>query len=181
MSAIGRRYAKAMIAVAAEQDALEQTADELQLLRALASDPEIAHGLGNPLLSPRARRGLAQAIADQFRLRPTMRDFLSLLADHGRLGALVVIADEYQKLLDEKLGRVRATITSAAPLAVEQADQVVAALAKQTGRTVLAEQRVDPRLLGGVVVDVEGTVYDGSVRTRLEGLATAIAGGRTLL
>jgi F-type H+-transporting ATPase subunit delta len=181
MSAIGRRYAKAILAVADEQHALEQTADELRLLRALADDPQIAHGLGNPLLSPSTRRGLAQAIADQFKLRPMMRHFLSLLADHGRLGALVLIADEYQKQLDEKLGRVRALITSAAPLTAEQSETIVAALAQQTGRTVLAEQRVDAHLLGGVVVDIEGKVYDGSLRTQLEALATSIAGGRSLL
>jgi F-type H+-transporting ATPase subunit delta len=181
MSAIGRRYAKAIAAVAEEQHGLEQTGDELQLLRALAEDPQIAHGLSNPLLSPSARRGLAQAIADQFKLRPMMRNFLSLLADHGRLGALPVIAEEYQKLLDAKLGRVRATITSAAPLTSEQVDEIIGALARQTKRTVLAEQRVDAKLLGGVVVDIEGKVYDGSLRTQLEGLAHAIAGGRQLL
>ncbi len=181
MSAVGRRYAKAIAAVAEEQHALEQTADELQLLRALAEDPKIAHGLANPLLSPSARRGLARAIADQFKLRPMMRNFLCLLADHGRLGALPVIAEEYQKLFDAKLGRVRATITSSAPLSAEQADGIIAALGRQTQRTVLAEQRVDATLLGGVVVDIEGKVYDGSLRTQLEGLAHAIAGGRPLL
>jgi len=181
MSSIGRRYAKAIAAVAEEQHALEQTADELQLLRALAEDPQIAHGLANPLLSPSKRRGLALAIADQFKLQPMMRNFLALLADHGRLGALPVIAEEYQRLLDAKLGRVRATITSAAPLTAEQADDIIAALARQTQRTVLAEQRVDASLLGGVVVDIAGKIYDGSLRTQLEGLAHAIAGGHALL
>jgi F-type H+-transporting ATPase subunit delta len=180
-ASIGRRYAKAIIAVAEEQDALEQTGDALRLLRALAEDPQIAHGLSNPLLSPAARRGLARAIADQFKFRPMMRNFLSLLADHRRLDALVSIADEYQTILDAKLGRVRATFTSAAPLTAEQVDALVSALARKTGRTVLAEQRVDPALLGGVVVDVGGKVYDGSLRTQLEELATTIAGGRALL
>ena len=79
------------------------------------------------------------------------------------------------------LGRVRATITSAAPLTPEDTQAITAALAKQTGRTVLAEERVDATLLGGVVVDIEGKVYDGSLRTQLEALATSIAGGRSLL
>lgn len=181
MSAVGRRYAKAILAVAEEQHSLDQTADALRLLQALTADPEIAHGLANPLLSSTARRGLARSIAEQFKLQPMMRNFLGLLADHGRLGALPVIAAEYQKLLDTKLGRVRATITSAAPLTAEQADAIIAALARQTQRTVLAEQRVDANLLGGVVVDIEGKIYDGSLRTQLEGLASTIAGGRTLL
>src|SRR5262249_14402585 len=110
---IGRRYAKAIIAVAQEQHSLEQTGDELRLLRALAADPEIAQGLSNPLLSATARRGLARAVAEQLKLRPIMRNFLSLLADHRRLDQLVSIADQYEKILDQMLGRVRATITSA--------------------------------------------------------------------
>lgn len=181
MSSIARRYAKAIVAVAQEQNGLEQTGDELRLLRALAEDPQIAHGLSNPLLSASARRGLARAVAEQLKLRPIMRDFLCLLADHRRLDHLVGIADQYQKIIDQMLGRVRATITSAGSLTAEQTEAVTAALARQTGRTVLAEERVDPQLLGGVVVDIEGKVYDGSLRTQLEALATSIAGGRSLL
>lgn len=181
MSSIARRYAKAIVAVAQEQNALEQSADELRLLRALAADPQIAHGLANPLLSASARRGLARAVAEQLKLRPIMRDFLCLLADHRRLDQLVGIADAYQKIIDEMLGRVRATITSAGPLTAQQTEAVIAALARQTGRTVLAEERVDKQLLGGLVVDIEGKVYDGSLRSQLEALATSIAGGRSLL
>jgi F-type H+-transporting ATPase subunit delta len=181
MSSIARRYAKAIIAVAQEQNSLEQTGDELRLLRALAEEPQIAQGLANPLLSANARRGLARAIAEQLKLRPIMRDFLSLLADHRRLDQLAGIADQYQHILDQMLGRVRATLTSSGALAPQQLEAVVAALTRQTGRTVLAEERVDPQLLGGLVVDIEGKVYDGSLRTQLEALAASIAGGRSLL
>jgi len=179
--AIARRYAKAIIAVAQEQDALEQTGDELRVLRALGADPQIAQALGNPMLTAPARRQLALAIADRLTLRPIMRNFLGVLADNRRLDQLVGIADQYQKIVDGMLGRVRATLTSAAPLSPEQLDAIVTALGRQTGRTVLVEQQADPQLLGGVVVDVEGKVYDGSLRTQLEALATSIAGGRALL
>jgi F-type H+-transporting ATPase subunit delta len=178
---IARRYAKAIVAVAQEENALEQTGDELRLLRALADEPEVAQGLANPLLSAAARRGLAQAIADQLKLRPAMRHFLCLLADHRRLDRLVGIADQYEKIVDQMLGRVRATVTAAAALAPEQSEAVIVALAHRTGRVVLAEHRVDPGLLGGVTVDVDGTVYDGSLRTQLEALAASIAGGRSHL
>jgi F-type H+-transporting ATPase subunit delta len=178
---IARRYAKAIIAVAQDENALEQTGEELRLLRALTADPQIAQGLANPLLSVSARRGLARAIAEQLSLRPIMRNFLCLLADQRRLDQLGGIAEQYEKILDARLGRVRATLTSAAPLSLAQADSLIASLAGQTGRTVLAEQRVDPDLLGGVVVNVEGKVYDGSLRTQLEALAASIAGGRSVL
>ena len=67
------------------------------------------------------------------------------------------------------------------PLDDAQRQALIAAFERKLGRTVLAETTVDPQLLGGVVVDVEGTVYDGSVRTQLQSLANRIAGGRTLL
>jgi len=181
MSSIARRYAKAIVGVAQEQNTLEQTGDELRLLGALAADPQIAQSLANPLLSAAARRGLASAIAEQLTLRPIMRNFLCLLADHRRLDQLVGIADQYQRILDQMLGRVRATITSSGALTPAQSDALIAVMARQSGRTVLAEERVEPALLGGVVVDIEGTVYDGSLRTQLEALATSIAGGRSLL
>jgi F-type H+-transporting ATPase subunit delta len=178
---IARRYAKAIVAVAQEENRLEQTGAELQLLRALAADPAIAAALANPLLSATARRGLARSIADNLKLGASMRNFLALLADHRRLDRLGAIAEQYEKIVDQLLGRVRATITSAVPLAPNELQAVVSAFEQRSGRTVLAEQRVDPHLLGGVVVDVEGTIYDGSVRTQLEKLATHIAGGRSIL
>jgi F-type H+-transporting ATPase subunit delta len=181
VSSIARRYARAILDVAREQDTLEQTGAELQLLSAMAADPEIGAGLANPLLTATARRGLARAIADSLTLTPSMRNFLSLLADQRRLGHLGAIATQYQKLVDASLGRVRATITAAAPLSADELQAIVAAFERKTGRTVLAETIVDRQLLGGVVVDIEGTIYDGSLRTQLQALATHIAGGRSLL
>ncbi len=95
--AVARRYAKALFAVAEEQGSLEQTAAELQLLGAIAEDPQIAGALANPLLSSTARRDLAGTIADNLKLSPTTRNFVSLLADHRRLDQLVGIAREFER------------------------------------------------------------------------------------
>ena len=181
VGSVARRYARAIFAVAEEQGARDQIGAELQLLGALAEDPQIAAGLANPLLSSQARRGLAGTIADNLKLSPTTRNFISLLADHRRLDQLVGIAREFTRILDRQMHRVRATIRSAVPLDEAQRQQLVAAFERKLGQTVLAEMAVDPQLLGGVVVDIEGTVYDGSVRTQLQSLANRIAGGRSLL
>ncbi len=173
---LARRYAKAIIGVAQEQNVLEQTGDELRVLGALAEDPEIAEALANPLLAGPSRRGLARTIAEQLSLRPVMRNFLCLLADHRRLDQIPAIAAQYEKLLDRQLDRVRATIMSAMPLSPEQGNALVAALSERVGQTILADYRVDPQLLGGVVIDLEGTVFDGSLRTQLATLAARIAG-----
>jgi F-type H+-transporting ATPase subunit delta len=181
VGSVARRYARAIFAVAEEQGALDQIGAELQLLGVVAEDPQIAAALANPLLSATARRGLAGTIAENLKLSPATRNFISLLADHRRLDQLVGIAREFTRILDRRMNRVRATITSAAPLDDAQRRKLIAAFERKLGRTVVAEMAVNPQLLGGVVVDVEGTVYDGSVRTQLQSLANRIAGGRSLL
>jgi F-type H+-transporting ATPase subunit delta len=177
---VARRYAKALFSVADGAQILEQTAAELQVLRALTADEQIAAALANPLLSPTSRRNLAGTIADNLKLSPTTRNFLSLLADHRRLDQLGGIAAQFERILDARLNRVRASITSATALSDAQRQAVIAAFEQKLGRSVLADTHIDPQLLGGVVVDVEGTIYDGSVRTQLHALAHRIAGGRSL-
>lgn len=181
VGSVARRYARAIFAIAEEQGTLDQTAEELQRLAAVAADAEVASALSNPLLSATARGALARTISDSLTVSATTRNFLSLLADQRRLDQLVGIAREFIRILDNQRQRVRATITSATPLSDAQRQAVVGAFERRLGRTVLAETRVDPQLLGGLVVDVEGTVYDGSVRAHLRTLAHRIAGGRSLL
>jgi len=178
---IARRYAKAIFSLAQEEGSLEPTGAELQQLAAVASDPELSAALANPLLSPAARNAIARSLAEQLNLRPTTRNFLRLLADQRRLDQLVGIAEQYRKLLDRVANRVRARIASAVGLDDAQKGALMATFEKATGRTVVAETVVDPALLGGVVVEIEGKVYDGSVRTQLERLAASIAGSRSHL
>lgn len=180
VGSVARRYAKAAFAVAEGQGALERTAAELQALRALATDPQVADAFATPLLSSAARSAMARTISDSLALSPTTRDFLCLLADHRRLDHLAGIATQFERLLDRRLRRVRATISSAVLLSEAHRHAIVATFENKLGRTVLADYRVDAALLGGVVVDVEGTVYDGSIRSQLRSLAQSIAGGRSL-
>jgi F-type H+-transporting ATPase subunit delta len=173
---IARRYAKALFLLAGEESALEQTGVELQQLAEVASDPKLRETLSNPLLSPAARRAIAQTFADRLALRPTTRNFLCLLADHQRLGQIVGIAEHYRRLLDDARGRVRAAIHSAVSLTEEQELKLASAFERVTGKTVLATRQVDAGLLGGVVVEIAGKVYDGSLKTQLQHLAASIAG-----
>jgi F-type H+-transporting ATPase subunit delta len=175
-ASVARRYAKAIAAAAREESSLEETGEELRALGTLARDPSTAAVLANPLLSAERRRALIGSIAEELKLRPTTRNFLNLLADHQRLDQLTAIAEQYERLVDQALGRVRARIVSAAEISADEQRSLVAALERLTGKTVLAERVVDPELLGGMSVEVEGKVYDGSLRTQLERLAASIAG-----
>lgn len=181
MSSVARRYAKAIASIAEEEGALDAIGAELRTLAGLAADPSMGPILANPLLSADSRRAIARSLGEQLRLGPMTRNFLGLLADHQRLDQLVGIADQYERIVDRKLGRVRARISTAVDLSADQQQAVGAALERLTGKKVIAERRVDAALLGGMVVEVEGKVYDGSVRTQLRRLASAMAGGRSFL
>jgi F-type H+-transporting ATPase subunit delta len=174
--AVSRRYAKALFALATDGNTLQPTADQLLRLAAVAADATVGPVLRSPLLSVSRRHELAEMLARELALSDLLARFLQLLADHQRLGELPAIADRYQQLLDAQLGRVRLTIRSAAPLDAKQEADVVSVFATLTGKQVISRVVVDTGLLGGVVAEVEGKVYDGSVHTQLERLAKELSG-----
>jgi F-type H+-transporting ATPase subunit delta len=180
-ASIARRYAKAIFAIAKGQGRLEQTGVELDALANLASDPELEAIVSNPILGDKSRQAIARTFADQLQLDPMTRNFIFVLADHKRLDQLVGVADHYRRFVDLSLGRTRADIVSAGELRADDRRALVAALEKLTGKTVLATERVDPELLGGLVVEIHGKVYDGSVQTQLQRLAASIAGRQSFL
>jgi len=180
VSAVSQRYAKALFALAKERGALGPTTDEIERVANLASDPEIGPVLRSPLLAAARRRELIRTLAQALSLSDLLTRFLGLLADHQRLAQLPDIARHFRDLLDRELGRVRVTIRSATRLSTLQENSIVAAFTKRTGKQVLTELVIAPDLLGGVVVEVEGTVYDGSVRTQLDRLAKTLVGTASL-
>ena len=103
-------------------------------------------------------------------LHPHTVNFLRLLLDKDRFAALPGVVREYRALSDAEAGRVRATVTTASELSPAMREAVNSALTQTTGKKVLLESRVDPSLLGGLVAQVGGRVYDASLRTRLERL-----------
>lgn len=175
---VARRYAKAIFSLARDEQTLEPVAAELERLATLVADPALGSTITNPLLSAAARSAIARTLADQLQLSTTTRNFLGLLANHKRLDQLVAIFDHYRRLLDAQLAQVRAHISSAVALSTTQQNEIVATFAGLTGKRVLATVDVDAELLGGVIVEVEGKVYDGSLRTQLGRLADSIAGSR---
>src|SRR5262249_62149892 len=101
-------------------------------------------------------------------LSPTVVNFLRLLVDRQRVGDLGQIARSYRAMVDEKVGRMRATVTSAAPLTDRETKSLRDAIAEMTGRTIVLDARTDPSLIGGLVTQVGARQFDGSLRTQLE-------------
>jgi len=183
VGSIARRYAKALFSLADEKGQVEQWAKGLEVLRHLFSWPVLRETISNPSLEREQRlaiaKGLAVAVelaspkllaAAALGLEEDVRNCLLLLADRNRLPYLPAVLDEYRALADERLGRVRARVTSAVPLADEESRRIAEKLAGATRAQVIVETNVDPAILGGVVAQVGSLVYDGSVRAQLEGL-----------
>jgi F-type H+-transporting ATPase subunit delta len=180
MSAVSRRYAKALFGLAKDADAVSPTAEELARVAGLAGEASVSAVLGSPLLSATHRVQFARTLAGEAKASALLTRFICLLSDHQRLAALPAIHRYFQELLDRDLGRVRVAIHTAVPLSAQQQGDLVAAFAKITGKQVLPTVVVDPELLGGVVVEAEGKVYDGSVRTQLTRLAKELTGTASL-
>lgn len=176
MSAVARRYARALFDLAEEAGTLEQAAAEIERLAALAQDPAIGPVLRSPLLSPGRRRDLAALLAREVGLSDLLTRFVRLLADHRRLAELPAVQRHMQALLDAALGRMRLTIRSASAVEPQQRDDIVAVFARLTGKQIIPTVILDPELIGGVIVEVGGKVYDGSVRTQFARLAKELTG-----
>lgn len=177
---VSRRYARALFALAQERNALETTAAELARAAAIAADPDVRRVLRNPLLSSERRRDIAQLVIDDVKPSELLDHFIRLLADAQRMDELPGIDGHFQAMLDTALGRVRVAMRSARPLDAAQRDAIVAAFAALTGKQVVAAVAVDAGLLGGVVVEAEGRVYDGSVKTHFARIAKDLAGAASL-
>lgn len=174
-SAVAKRYARALAGVAGEQNRLEQTAEELERTAAWLDDPDVKAAFESPSLGVTARRGLVGRLAESLDLSELSRNFLSLLGERNRLDQFRSIVLAYQALVDRSLGRVRATIRAATPLDDASVDQIRSVLEQLSKKKVLATVIVDPSLIAGVSVEIEGRVYDGSAHTQLAHLARSMA------
>jgi F-type H+-transporting ATPase subunit delta len=175
VGSIARRYAKALFGLAVEVDRVDAWAQSLVALKkAVDASPELREILASPVYTREQRQGLAAGLAKALQLDREPASLLALLADRNRLAYLAGVAETFGRLADEKLGRVRARVASAVPLAEAQAAALAQRLAEASRAEVIVERVVDPSLLGGVVAQVGSLVYDGSLRSQLEDLRRAM-------
>jgi F-type H+-transporting ATPase subunit delta len=175
VGSIARRYAKALFGLAVEADKVDAWAQGLVALKkAVDGSPELREVLASPVYTREQRQGLAARLAKALELDREPASLLALLADRNRLAYLAGVAETFGRLADEKLGRVRARVASAVPLAEAQAAALAQRLAEASRAEVIVERVVDPSLLGGVVAQVGSLVYDGSLRSQLEDLRRAM-------
>jgi F-type H+-transporting ATPase subunit delta len=152
---------------------------ELERFLALVRDhADLAVALEHPGLGADARRRVTAAIAERLGASPLLRRLLALLATNDRLALLPALTEAYAEMLNARRGVVSAQAVSAVELAGDQQQALAAALAKAAGLEVELATRVDPEVLGGLLVRMGGKTYDGTVRARLAALRRSLAAGR---
>lgn len=172
---IGRRYGRALFELATEGGVLDDVSAGLSELAAAVRGLD-AGAIAAGLLSAQQRSQLATALSVRLGRETLLGRFVGVLAENDRLDQLPSIHENFEKLQDAAAGRVRAHFRSAFPLSDDERVALRQQFEKLTGRKVLDTTEVDADLLGGVTVEAEGRVYDGSIRTQLARLERSMAG-----
>jgi len=172
MASSAPRYARAFAEVA-ESARLDTTAAQQQMrdfAETLAGSIELREVLETPSIEMSAKLKVLDTIAGRIGMLAQVRNLIAVIIEHRRLSELDEIVSEYKQVVDERAGATEARITSARPLNAEDRAQLEAQIAKLAGARVRANYSEDTTLLGGAVVEIGSTVYDGSVRAQLQQL-----------
>jgi F-type H+-transporting ATPase subunit delta len=169
-STIARSYAEALYDLGERHGQVDAFAGALDTLAALRdAEPRLRRFLDTPKVEPaQKKRVLREAL--QGRVPPLFLNFLMVVFDKRRQRLLPEIAREYHAILDERLGRVHVQVTLAREPDERTEREIAADLTQVLGKTVIPHVRVDPRILGGIVVRYGDRVLDGSLRRRLVSL-----------
>jgi F-type H+-transporting ATPase subunit delta len=176
-ASLARRYAKALLMIGIQDKTLDTIDAELSAFDQLVlGSKELQAVLADPTVLPSSKRDILKGIVDAMAMSEVIRNFILLLAEKNRIGAFHEIRREFRRLGDEQAGRATATVTSAVPLDKNVEADLTEKLSKLSGRKVELRQKVDPDLLGGMVAEIGGVVYDGSLRTQLRALRESAKG-----
>src|SRR5262245_55691032 len=166
-----RPYAKALFALARKSNSLGATSTGLQRAATVVVDPQVHGLLGNPHVTAAQLADLVNGIAG---LDDNGKNFITLLAQNRRLGFLPEIAAVFEQMKAEVENAVDVEVVAASKLTPDQESRYAAALQKKLGRQVRLHTRVDGSLLGGAVLKAGDLVIDGSLKGRLDRLATEL-------
>ena len=169
MGVVHRVYARALYDAAKDRGDVEETRQELSdFVAAIRDVPELRAILRNPQIDPRAKASAIEAITGG--IHDVVRNFLRLLAEKGRLAEVEEIDRELERLVAREQGQITVELTTAQELSEDEAREIVDQISKASGRSVEATRKVDPDLIGGIVLQAGSFRIDASVRGRLNRL-----------
>ena len=172
-STLARPYARAVFQLAQESGSFERWSQRLAIGAAALRNEQVRQLLDDPRRTPAAQVELLVDLCGEPGA-PDLANFLRLLAVNGRLGVLPEILAAYETLRDEAEGRIEVEVRSAEPISDTVRASLKSALERRLERAVELENVIDPSLIGGAIIRAGDLVIDGSVRGRLQGLATAL-------
>ena len=177
-ASLAGRYATALFGLARDEQQIDAVSRSLDSIEAATAESADFRALVTSPLIGRADAGKTiRALVPSLGLDPITGRFLGVLADNGRLGELKSVIRIVRELASSHRGETKAEVTSAYPLGDDQIAALKSKLkARVGGADVSIDARVDPSLLGGIVVRLGSQMIDASIRTKLNNLATAMKG-----
>jgi F-type H+-transporting ATPase subunit delta len=171
------QYANALADIALAQGAAEPAAKQLsEFGAAYRESAELRNFLVSPAVEREAKRAVIEKIAARIGASKIIRNFLFVVVDHRRTAILPETIARFQEVIRQRQGVAEAEVRSAAELSAAQRAEMAQTLARLTGKRVETKYSLDPTLLGGAVVRIGDTVYDGSLRHRLDAMRAKLAG-----
>jgi F-type H+-transporting ATPase subunit delta len=170
-SNIAKRYARAFFGIAREDGLYEKYYHELSLFSSIVNESNnLKELLINPVFDQAEKRAVVDALLQKIDISNVTANFLKLLVDKRRIGILPDIESCYRKLMDDVLRKIRVDVRTAFPLSAELSEKLQKRMEEFTGKKVEIAILEDASLLGGIVVGVGDTLYDGSIKTQLHNI-----------
>jgi len=177
VASVASTYARAFadVVFGARLDAAKATGGLRRIAGLIAESVELRRVWENPAVPADQKRKLLDAIVQREGIDKPVRNLVAVLIDHKRLPFLPRIVEQLEKELDARMGFAEAQISSARELGAAEKKSLEAQIEKTTGKKVRATYGLDASLLGGAVVRIGSTIYDGSVKGQLERIKEAIS------
>lgn len=177
MAQVTSRYARALADVVIDRKLIPGRIREQvnAIAQLVAANENLRNVWDNPSVPSEQKKSLLDAIAKRMVLDPMVRNFIAVLIDNDRIGTIAIIARQFELELDAQLGIAEAKVTSSRDLTTDERIAVENQIKHITGMSVRASYATDKALIGGAVVQIGSTIYDGSVRGQLSKLREALS------
>ncbi len=175
VSGVAERYASALFELARDEGALDAVATDLNNFNSLLDESEdLTRLVRSPVFSADEQTKAISAVLDKAGIGGLSANLIKVAAANRRLFAVPQIIVGYKRMLAKERGEITASVTSAEPLSAEQIKAVKSALKDAMGKDVLLDEKVDPALIGGLIVQVGSRMIDTSLRTKLNAMKYAM-------
>lgn len=177
VSGVPGRYATALFELAGEANSVDQIGADLATFQALVDESaDLKRLVRSPVFTAEDQVSALEALCAKANIKSLALNFIKLVAQNRRLFVLSDMIKAYQTLVAQSKGEISAEVTSADELTPKHLDELKAAIKASVGRDVQLSTRVDPAILGGLIVKVGSRMVDNSLKTKLQNLKIAMKG-----